>query len=144
MVNSKRVILGVLGAYCMVNLFSSMTSMASQSAFILVRVRHVSKYCSIALRLMQIAVVYQGLIRMSFISSLCLLDRHRLFTIIISFHMQRSVHNFDCVVNTLPKFFQLSMLDFSVVLFIFLTVQFTEYLRFFLYSFFADNNNKFY
>ena len=42
----------------MVNLVSSMTSVASQSAVIVVRVRHVSKYCSIAPSLMQIAVVY--------------------------------------------------------------------------------------
>ena len=39
--------------------------------------------------------------------------------IIISFHIQRSVHNFDCMVNTLLQFLHLSVLDFSVVFFFF-------------------------
>ena len=57
---------------------------------------------------------------MCFISSLGLLDRHRLCLPMMSnsFHLQRSVRSFDCIVNALPRFFQ--------------------------YSFFADDNNEFY
>ena len=82
---------------------------------------------------------------MSFISSLCLLDRHRLFT-----HdnqqlphpkvgTQLRLHG-----ESLPQFLQLSVLAFSVVFFFFLTGKCTDCLRIFLCSFFTDNNNDFY
>ena len=83
---------------------------------------------------------------MSFISSLCLLDRHRLFThdnqplshpkvgIQLRLHGEYASTVFPVVRHA----------GFFSRFIYFLTGQCTEYLRFFLYSFFADNNNKFY
>ena len=81
---------------------------------------------------------------MSFISSLCLLVCYRLFT-----HDNHQLSH-PKVGTQLRLHGEYASTVFPVVhagffsrFIYFLTGQFTEYLGFFLYSFFADNNNEF-
>ena len=81
---------------------------------------------------------------MSFISSLCLLDRHRLFT---HDNQQPSHPKVGTQLRLHGEYAStvspVVCAGFLCVFFFFLTGKCTDCLRFFLCSFFTDNNNDF-